>query len=162
MADSVTAPSAPANAIGQQRAVGDAGGAGRAARLQRIVDRAAETFDTPIAAITIIDQDRKVFAVRHGFDIEETPRAHSFCSYAIQRPGEALVVLDAARDARFAQNRLVAQSPHLRFYAGVPLIDRSGYAIGALCIMDPRPHAHIPDLVELGVLAREVERLIAR
>jgi GAF domain-containing protein len=130
-------------------------------RLQKVVDTAATVFRTPIAALTIIDRDRQWFAVRVGLEIDETPRAISFCAHAIQRPGEALIVPDARQDRRFAANPLVLFAPHIRFYAGVPLTNRQGYPLGALCIIDSTPR-EAPDLFELSLLAREAERLIGR
>ena len=130
--------------------------------LQRVVDQAAELFHVPIAAISIIDRDRQFLAVRTGFDLQETPRAISFCAHTILRPGEPLVVADARRDRRFAGNPQVMFPPHIRFYAGIPLIDRQGYPLGALCVIDSKPRAELPDLFELSLLAREAERQIAR
>ena len=130
--------------------------------LQRVVDEAADYFQTPIAAITIVDRDRQWFAVSTGLDAQETPRAVSFCAHAIHRPTEPLVVRDARRDPRFAGNPMVIFAPHIRFYAGVPLIDRQGYALGALCVIDSKPRTEPPNLFELSLLAREAERLIVR
>jgi GAF domain-containing protein len=130
--------------------------------LQRVVDEAAKIFGTPMAAVTIIDRDRQWLAARVGVEAEETPRAVSFCAHAIHRPGEPMVVPDARRDQRFAGNPLVMFAPHIRFYAGVPLVDRQGYPLGALCIIDSKPREEPPNLFELSLLAREAERLIAR
>jgi len=130
--------------------------------LQKVVDEAAETFAAPMAAITIMDHARQFLAARTGIEAEETPRAVSFCAHAILRPGEPMVVPDARRDERFAGNPLVLFAPHIRFYAGVPLVDRQGYPLGALCIIDSKPREEPPNMFELSLLAREAERLIAR
>jgi GAF domain-containing protein len=132
------------------------------ADLQRIVDEAAKLFRAPIAAISIIDRNRQWFAARTGIDAEETPRAVSFCAHAIHRPGEPLIVPDARHDPRFSRNPLVMFSPHIRFYAGVPLIDRQGYPLGALCVADMKPRPAQQDMFELSLRAREIEHLIAR
>jgi GAF domain-containing protein len=50
-----------------------------------------------------------------------------------------MIVPDAFRDARFADNPLVLSEPHIRFYAGVPLILKDGSCIGTLCLVDTRP-----------------------
>ena len=154
----------PANEDQRQRAVERSGILKRRkdSGLQRVVDEAAKIFDTSIAAVTIIDRDRQWFAARIGDDVEETPRAISFCAHTILRPGEPLIVPDARRDSRFAGNPLVVFAPHIRFYAGVPLVDRQGYPLGALCVIDSRPREEPPNLFELSLLAREAERLIAR
>lgn len=130
--------------------------------LQRLVDQAAELFCVPIAAISIIDRDRQFLAVRKGYHQEETPRAISFCAHAILRPGEPLLVPDARHDRRFAGNPQVIFPPHIRFYAGIPLLDRQGYPLGAFCVVDSKPRADVSDLFELSLLAREAERQIGR
>jgi GAF domain-containing protein len=154
----------PANEVERQSAVERSGVLKRRndSGLQGIVDQAAKIFDTAIAAVTIIDGSRQWFAARLGDIAEETPREISFCAHAILRPGEPLVVPDARHDRRFANNPLVLFAPRIRFYAGVPLIDRQGYPLGALCVIDTRPRDEPPNLFELSLLAREVERLIVR
>lgn len=130
--------------------------------LTRIVERAAELYDMPIAAITIITGDRQVVIARRGTEILETPREQSFCTEAINRPGEPMVVEDAAADPRFASKATVKGPPHIRFYAGVPIVDRGGYALGALCIADTRMRPSRPDLTALMMMAHEVERRMAQ
>jgi GAF domain-containing protein len=134
---------------------------GADAELQRIVEDAAETAGAPIAAITIIDRDRQWFAARVGLANPEGPRSESFCAYAILKPGEPMVVADASQDKRFAGNPAVTGDPRIRFYAGVPLVDTGGYAVGALCIADTRPRHEPPDLFYLAYLARLAERIIS-
>lgn len=57
------------------------------------------------------------------------------------RPEELLVVEDLRQDSRFQGNPLVTQAPHLCFYAGAPLIDRNGYALGTIAVVDTKPRA---------------------
>jgi len=157
-------PDEPANEERRQKAVERSGVLKRRKdpALQKVVDDAAEMFHAPIAAISIIDRDRQWFVARTGLEPEETPRAVSFCAHAIHRPAEPLVIPDARRDQRFSGNPLVMFAPHIRFYAGVPLVDRQGYPLGALCIIDSRPREEQPNMFELALLAREAERAIAR
>lgn len=154
----------PANEEQRQQAVERSGVLKRRKdpALQKVVEEAAKTFNTPMAAITIMDRERQFLVARSGMEQDETPRAVSFCAHAILRPGEPMVVPDARRDRRFAGNPLVVFAPHIRFYAGVPLVDRQGYPLGALCIIDSTPREDPPNIFELSLLAREAERLIAK
>lgn len=131
-------------------------------RLQQLAERAAIVARTPIGAISIIDHARQWLIAKHGTLDDEVPRALSFCALAIHRPGEAMVVSDAMRDPRFADNPLVAKSPPIRFYVGIPLVDRAGYPLGALCVVDHEPREQMPDLYDLAALAREAERICTR
>src|SRR5262245_25851560 len=101
---------------------------------------AAGVCDTPLALITLVDGTRNWFKARVGVDDEltESPRDISFCGHAILR-NEIFEVTDASMDDRFADNPLVAALPHIRFYAGAPLITPDGYKLGTVCAIDVRP-----------------------
>ena len=130
--------------------------------LQRIVETATRIYQANMGLISIIDHGRQWFAARVGIEPEETPRAQSFCLHAIRKPGEPLVVLDAQTDRRFASNPLVQGAPYVRFYAGVPVLDRAGYPLGALCVIDDKPRLAMPSLFQLIRLTREAEQIISR
>jgi diguanylate cyclase (GGDEF)-like protein len=114
----------------------------------RLVALAARLTGTPMAAISLVDSDRQWFKARVGLAAEETPRDQSFCAHAILMPDHALVVPDAAADPRFADNPLVTGAPGIRFYAGVPLVNPEGHALGALCVVDRAPRSLAPDQLE--------------
>ena len=99
---------------------------------------AAHACGVPMALISLVEEDRQWFKAKVGLDLCETSRDVSFCSHALRRPG-LFIVPDASRDPRFVDNPLVAGDPHIRFYAGAPLITPEGHTLGALCVMDQVP-----------------------
>ncbi|ABM61894.1 GAF domain-containing sensor histidine kinase [Halorhodospira halophila] len=102
---------------------------------ERLVGLCARIFDVPIAFISLIERERQWFKAARGLGIEETPREIAFCNCVIQT-GDPLVVTDTHADPRFADHPLVTGPPHLRFYAGVPLVVEGGARIGTLCLGD--------------------------
>ena len=122
----------------------------------RLTRFAANICETPIAAITLLDAKRQWFKSVYGLDVSETPREISFCTYTI-RGREPFIVPDAQMHPDFVQNPLVTAPPHLRFYAGVPLITEKGFALGALAVMDRVPRTLSPaQLSTLRLLAEQV------
>ena len=101
-------------------------------------------FEDPFAGIAIVEGDRQWFKSKQGLPIEDTTRERSFCGHAINGE-EAFVIEDAALDPRFAQNALVLEDPHVRFYAGYPVKGPGGHNVGTLCIMDNLPREFTED-----------------
>jgi PAS domain S-box-containing protein len=117
---------------------------------------AAQICGTPIALISLVDENRQWFKSRVGLETPETPRDVSFCAHAIAQK-DVFVVPDATIDRRFAQNPSVTGDPHICFYASAPLISPENAALGTLCVIDrvPRTLTHAQKQ-SLQVLARQV------
>lgn len=128
--------------------------------LQAIVEQAISVAHAPIGAISIIDRDRQWIAARVGIAAIETHRSESICAKTILRPGEPLIIYDTTRDERSAFLPMIVSAPYVRFYAGIPLVSHSGYALGALCVVDVAPRNLTPDILELERLARQAERIL--
>ncbi len=109
-----------------------------------------------MATVTLVDEKRQWFKARVGITATETPRDISMCGHAILRTG-LMVVEDTTKDERFANNPLVTGDPHVRFYAGAPLLTSEGFALGVLCVMDRQPRKLSEEQsTALQILARQV------
>ncbi|ENC9837193.1 sensor domain-containing diguanylate cyclase [Vibrio fluvialis] len=127
-------------------------------RFDRVTRLARRLFDVPIALVTLVDEKRQWFKSSFGLDVKETPRDVSFCGHAILGD-EPFIINDAEVDERFADNPLVTDKPHIRFYAGVPLVFQDGTKLGTLCIIDTEPRNLDQDqIVDLLDLAKMAER----
>lgn len=131
----------------------------------RITRIAADRFAVPIALVSLIDRDRQWFKSCVGLTATETPRDAAFCAYAIMRD-DVLCIPNALADERFATNPLVIEAPHIRFYAGAPLVTADGFRLGTLCLIDTKPRSPLSaseqsilkDLAALTVDALELRR----
>ncbi|PHV36961.1 sensor domain-containing phosphodiesterase [Janthinobacterium sp. BJB304] len=94
-------------------------------------------FEVSGAYISLIDARQQWIKSQSGPDMCAASRELSFCDHTVSQRA-LMLVEDAAADARFADNPLVAGPPYIRFYAGAPLLTPEGHAIGALCVTDTR------------------------
>lgn len=114
----------------------------------RIATITSRLLDVPIAMISLLDEDRQWFKAACGLTATETPRSHAFCAHTILDE-KTLVIEDTTKDPRTGDNPLVLGPPHIRFYAGAPLLTSDGMALGSLCIVDRSPRQIAPDRLAL-------------
>ncbi|GLC39870.1 hypothetical protein PLESTF_000919300 [Pleodorina starrii] len=118
-------------------------------------------FKTPIALVSLVDKDRQWFKSVQGLPVRQTDRKSSFCAWTLlpEYP-EVLVVENALEDIRFRNNPLVLGSPHIRFYAGCPLVATTGggLRLGSLCIIDNKPRPF--DAESCNMLANMAEMVV--
>ena len=127
----------------------------REAAFDDITRLAALICGTPMALISLVDDDRQWFKSELGLGVSETPIGSSICAHAIRQPG-LFVVPDTLADARFVHNPLVTGDPNLRFYAGAPLHTADGVPLGTVCVLDSQPRSLSAQQAEaLQALARQ-------
>jgi GAF domain-containing protein len=128
-------------------------------RFDAIAELARLLFDTPAAAVSLIDSDRQWVKAAAGMPANNVRREDSFCAHVIGQDG-VLVVPDATQDRRFSENPLVTGAPYIRFYAGAPLRSETGHNLGAVCVIsaDPREDMPAEDRRKLDILASIASR----
>lgn len=123
-----------------------------------LADLAAQITAAPIAFVNIMDETKAWLKAKHGLppEITDVPRGAVCCAHAVCR-SDILIVPDLSADARFKDLPFIGSDPFLKFYAGMPLINSDGYALGTLCVMDFEPRQIEFDQVEaIRRLSRQV------
>lgn len=117
---------------------------------------ASMALKAPAAVIGLMDSDRLWFKSQIGLGVPELDRKIAFCAHAVMTPDKLLVVEDMHLDERFQGNPLVTHAPNIRFYAGAPLVNLQGYALGTMAIADVKPRKFT---AEEGEMLRDFSKL---
>jgi len=121
---------------------------------------ASEICETPISIITLLDEQRQWFKSSVGLDIREADREISFCGHAIAEPDQNLIVENALEDERFRDNPFVTQGTVVS-YAGIPIVNPEGFALGTLCVIDNKAKKLEPFQIKvLEKLANQITKLL--
>ena len=113
----------------------------------------ATALRVPMCLVSIVGNNKQHFKSNIGLDATGTKREQSFCGWTLlpEEP-KVLLVEDARKDFRFQTNDLVLGPPHLRFYAGAPIVVR-GVRFGSFCVLDTKPR-HDMSGEDLSLLTR--------
>lgn len=126
-----------------------------------IVDLATHICQSPIALVSLVDEQRQWFKACVGLSVKQTHRNEAFCAHAILQPDALLMVEDATKDPRFSGNPLVTGEPFIRFYAGAPIVTDDGHALGTVCVIDTVPRTlSAGQQSALQALARQTAALL--
>ncbi|KAK2079670.1 hypothetical protein QBZ16_002065 [Prototheca wickerhamii] len=104
-------------------------------------------YDVPVSSVSLVGESTVHFYAHAGEFASCAGRAGSFCEWGIATDLPTLFVIeDATRDRRFGRHPYVVEPPHIRFYAGAPLVsEATGQVYGLLCIIDYRVRAFSPE-----------------
>lgn len=110
-----------------------------------ITELAAQICGCPVALIGLIDETRDWMKAKYGLpaDFTECPRDMQICAATICQ-NDLVYAPDLTKDERFKDYPNVVGEPYTRFYCGMPLINRDGYALGTLCVIDFAPREISP------------------
>ncbi len=127
-------------------------------RFDRITRMAQRLLKMPIVLVSLVDAKRVWFKSNQGVDASEISRAVSFCGYAILQE-EMMIVPDATKDHRFADNIMVTGPPFIRFFAGQPIKSPQNFNVGTFCLIDTKPREiSEEDIFNIKDLAYWVEK----
>jgi signal transduction histidine kinase len=107
-------------------------------KLDDLTRLAAHVTGTSISLVNLLEANTQWTISNYGFDLQQLPRDETVCQYVIQN-SDPLEVENMTDDDRFKNKNYVVESPHIRYYYGVPLSNGEGSPVGALCVMDTKP-----------------------
>jgi len=128
--------------------------------LCEMAELASVICQTTIAMINLIDREKQYIIFKVGTQLDFLVKEDTFCQY-IREGQDLLIVPDALKDQRFYTNPLVCNSPHMRFYAGVPLTTAAGLTIGSMCVLGQAPKVlSESQILRFKMLAKRVVEIL--
>ncbi|KAF7914246.1 uncharacterized protein EAF01_000652 [Botrytis porri] len=105
-----------------------------------LMEAAAKRFRLNNASVSIFDERHEILKVEVGYNLMMLERTTSISAHALYSE-DVFVILDTHQDWRFARSPWVTGPPHIRFFAGAPLISDSGEIIGVFSIFSKTPRS---------------------
>ena len=125
---------------------------------KQYIEEARQAFDVDYAQISWLNQHEMYIPISPFTQEPVATRQmckDSVCTHLLYQ-NEPLVIEDLQRDPRFPHLSELRQH-HIRFYAGVPLKDKNGIAVGSLCLLDKQPRQmQAEDMILLKALAQDL------
>ena len=112
-------------------------------RFERITRIARRALHTPVAAISLLNEDKQWFKSAAGWGISELPREQAICRLTVEA-NQIVMINDTLADPRVAKLPIVMGAPRFRAYAGHPLVDDEGTCVGTFCVLDLKPREFAP------------------
>lgn len=116
-------------------------------RLNRLATKALKA---PISIFSLIGENSQFFKSAAGFEIgptnNEVPIDVSVCQYSLI--GKPLSIENTIEHLSFKDNPAV-KALNIVGYLGVPVITKSGHAIGAVCVIDHKKREWTKDEIEM-------------
>jgi PAS domain S-box-containing protein len=117
---------------------------------------AAMLCETPMAAISLVDEHRTWFKGSYGVPDAEIPREHTICARTILSE-VTNVIGDLSADDGYRELPHVSGFPFFRAYLGVPLVTSDGFVLGTICALDTKPREFTANQISgMEALARQV------
>jgi diguanylate cyclase (GGDEF)-like protein len=126
-------------------------------RFERITRVARRALQVPVAAISLLNEDKQWFKSAAGWGVSELPRDQAICKLTLET-NDFVAIADTLKDSRVATLNVVVSAPKFRAYAGFPLVDEHGGAVGTFCVFDLKPReftaADRQSVVDLAAMAQ--------
>lgn len=134
-------------------------GLGKDPDLDVFAQAACLITDCPASLIAMMEEDTQRIQSCVGMELDTVERRNTVCQYTIMSKN-VLVIEDTFEDPRSASNPLIREG-NIRFYAGVPLLDDEGNALGTICVIGFEPKSLSAKQVDsLGQLGKAVTKIL--